>query len=119
MATSVGAPALRRDRRWLHLLWAVPAAVAASLVPLFLATISLCGISGCTGGGFGVTDSGRAQVVPFLVLGALVVASPFVLLPWRPARRPRLVVAAVVFVGWLALTGVPILLAWRSAAPPL
>ena len=47
--------AVVRPRRLLHLLWTVPLAVALSLLPMLYGGINICGVSGCTGGGFGVS----------------------------------------------------------------
>ncbi len=65
-----------------HLLWAVPLAWATALVAVVFASFALCGISGCSGGGFGVTDAVRWVVPPTLVGAALLVGAPFVAVPW-------------------------------------
>jgi hypothetical protein len=48
--------------RLLHLLWAVPLAALVSIPLLLIAKLDQCGISGCSGGGFGVDTSGRADI---------------------------------------------------------
>ena len=112
--TLVGTPDDRvRSRAWLHLLWSVPLAVIVSVVPLVAAWFSLCGVSGCTGGGYGVTDVAR-PLVPFALLtGAVVMAVPFLAFPWA-RLRVRWMCAAVAAVVWLLVTGIPIVTEWRA-----
>ncbi|WP_028045681.1 hypothetical protein [Cellulomonas sp. URHE0023] len=108
-----------RSRAWLHLLWSVPVAVGLSVVPLFMASFILCGISGCSGGGFGVSDGGREAVPLLLLIAATLVAAPFVAVPWSRSRWRCRIVAGLVFLGWLVLISVPIYDQWRNAAPPV
>lgn len=91
--------------RPLHLLWSVPVAAAAAALPWFLASLSLCGISGCSGGGFGVSTSGRWEVVPYLAVSGALLGLAF-LVPWHARRRVRLVTAAVVAVAWTVVNAV-------------
>jgi len=58
------------NRRAIHLLWTVPLAAAVSVYFFFVAAVSLCGISGCSGGGFGVsTDSQSLTWIMCAVIG--------------------------------------------------
>ncbi len=92
-----------------HLLWAVPLGVIIALVMVLGATISWCGISGCSGGGFGVTTSMRPTAVVMLVGSGLAVGAPFAFVRWTLARAPRLVLAGCVAAAWA-------LLAWAVVA---
>ena len=83
-----------------HLLWAVPVAVLVALALDLVAAISWCGISGCSGGGFGVTTDGRPLSV-LLVLGSgLAVGAPVALVRWTGRRAARMAVAALVGAAW-------------------
>ena len=80
--------------RLLHLLWIAVLAVVIDLQFLLGAKISRCGISGCSGGGFGVSaDPG--SVVAFLVGAGLVTAALLVFVPWHRSRRVRVIVGAL------------------------
>lgn len=83
-----------------HLLWAVPLGVVVALVMLLGASISWCGISGCSGGGFGVTTSMRPLALLLLVGSGLAVGAPFVLVRWTLERRPRLALGGCVGAAW-------------------
>jgi hypothetical protein len=87
------------NRRALHLLWTIPLAALVSLPLVFLASISLCGISGCTGGGFGVDTDYESQTWVFVgVVGVMFFLAVY--LPrWLYPVRLRTIVAAVVAVG--------------------
>lgn len=61
---------------------------------LLVAAWSWCGLSGCSGGGFGVDTSGRPVAVAAFVLAGVAVALPVALVPWSGSRRRRLWVAA-------------------------
>jgi len=93
-----------------HLWWALPLALLVAIPVQVVASFMVCGISGCSGGGFGRTDDLRvAAMVAFAVSGA-VVALPVLLVPWHPRRRVRLAVAAgagvvVALLGWVWSTG--------------
>lgn len=103
-----------QDRRVRHpaapLWWALPLALLVAIPIQVLASFMVCGISGCSGGGFGRTDDLRVPaMVAFAVSGA-VVALPVWLVPWHPRRGVRLPVAAgvgvaVALLGWVWSTG--------------
>jgi hypothetical protein len=86
------------NSRVLHLLWTVPLAALICLPLVFLASISLCGISGCTGGGFGVSTTDQYQTWIFVgVIGVIFIAA--VALPaWLYPRTARVLVAIAVGV---------------------
>lgn len=92
----------RRSRRkhWSPLWWALPLAFVFALPLLALASLEMCGISGCTGGGFGVTDIGRGAVIPILAVSGLVLGLPLVLTRWHPRLGVRLAVGLGVAVIW-------------------
>ena len=84
----------------LHLAWVVPSAVAFCVVPFFFAALSWCGISGCSGGGFGrdIEETWVAIVACCIAAGAL--ALPLLFIPWVRRRAIRIPVAIVVAVAW-------------------
>lgn len=102
-----GAPPARRAevRRGpgpVHLVWALPLAGIAALALTAVAGFAACGVSGCSGGGFGpVTDLQPLAAVLVLVAGALL-AAPLVLIRWAGRRGVQAAVAAVVGLGWAA-----------------
>ncbi len=80
-------------RRLLHLLWIAVVAVLIDLQYILGAKISLCGVSGCSGGGFGVSADPGA-VVAFIIGAGLVTAALVIFVPWHRSRRVRVVVGA-------------------------
>lgn len=84
----------------------MPVALVASFFPLFMASLTWCGVSGCSGGGFGrISDPDVPVAVAFLVVAGAIVGLPVGLVPW--SRRPwtRWLVAAAItafacFVGY-------------------
>lgn len=87
----------------IHFLWASPLAIAGGLYFFFLAAINVCGVSGCGGGGFGVSRGDPAETALFVAFGAVVMTSPIGLIPWTKNRAAR---AAVMLVIAAALGGV-------------
>ncbi|TFC96750.1 MULTISPECIES: hypothetical protein [Cryobacterium] len=86
----------------LHLFWALPIPVVFSSVLLISALWDFCGISGCTGGGFGISRDidgtiGNLLPIPFLI------GLPIFLVPWSPNRWVRAVVALVIGVAFAGL----------------
>lgn len=86
--------------RWSPLWWALPLALVVALPLSWVAGFSMCGISGCSGGGFGVSDIGRGSVVPILAVSGAVLALPVVLTHWHPRRGVRVAVGFGVAVTW-------------------
>ncbi len=95
--------------RLLHLLWTVPLASALAAVPAFYGSINICGISGCTGGGFGVSYGPEVAnwvcaIVVALIFTAAVGAVPWARPRWVPIAVGALVgivIGGVLIAGWL------------------
>lgn len=93
----------------LHLLWTLPLAVAASALPFFYGAINVCGVSGCTGGGFGVSYGSEAAIWACAIAIALFFGLAVGAVPWARPHRVHLVagaivgfaVGAVLLIGWL------------------
>jgi len=91
----------------IHFLWAAPLSIAASLGFFFVAAINVCGVSGCGGGGYGVSRGDPAETATFVVIGSLVWMLPVGLIPWTASRVVRattmlvlsLIIGSVVWVG--------------------
>lgn len=86
-----------RVTRWA---WALIATLAAAfLISTYLIAfiaIGWCGISGCSGGGYGLTsDPDELIVFGFAALGGLVWFAALALPPWLLPTRLRMLVAAV------------------------
>lgn len=86
----------------LHLLWALPVALAAAIVITVVAGIAACGVSGCSGGGFGPVGDRRLLAAVLLLVAGAVLATPLVVVGWARRRTVRLEAAAAVAVGWAA-----------------
>lgn len=77
---------------------------------LFMATLSWCGISGCSGGGFGrISDPDITAAVLYLVLAGVVVGLPVGIVPWSRSRWTRWLAASataalVCFVGYAMIS---------------
>ncbi|MEO9254359.1 MAG: hypothetical protein ABI305_02380 [Tepidiformaceae bacterium] len=84
-----------------HLFWSVPLAAIISAPIWFVGGISLCGISGCSGGGFGRDTSYQVQSWISCVVIGVIFALAVGLVPWiRPGRvRVCLGVAAGLATG--------------------
>ena len=69
----------------LHLAWAVPLVLVIDAVMLFLASFGWCGISGCSGGGFGIYRN-----APFafgsLIVSGIATGSILYLAPWTKRK---------------------------------
>ena len=100
-APSAVAVAVARSRLGaLHLLWALPVALVVAVAVTVVAGFAACGVSGCSGGGFGPGgDRPLLATLLFLVAGA-VLATPLLVVGWVRRRSVRLGVAAVVTVSW-------------------
>jgi hypothetical protein len=61
------------------------------------AAISWCGVSGCGGGGFGVSRNPVSTVLLTILAGAIV-AIPVFAVPWTKSVRLRAICAGVVLV---------------------
>lgn len=97
------ATADRRPRRW-PLLITVPVAVVLSAPVLLYGALAYCGISGCSGGGFGPTTVARGDSYACCaIIGALFTLA-VVFVPWiRPAwQRVLLSTGIGVVLGFAA-----------------
>jgi len=75
-----------------NLLWTVPGAVLLSLPQWLVASFAWCGISGCSGGGFGVARGGEWIAVTLSVVNGLIFAVAVFVVPWLyPTGRRFLV----------------------------
>lgn len=94
-------PSQQRSRRWAwHLLWVLPITAAVHFFALFWMTLVWCGVSGCSGGGFGrISDPWLGGVLAGGGLVALVWFAAVAGLPWHRSHRIRLITAAAVGVG--------------------
>ncbi len=73
---------------WVPLLFVMPFPVLVAGALVFVATITVCGISGCNGAGYGVSmDVGGAVLQ--LVLAVLILAVPCACVRWRTRARLR------------------------------
>ena len=75
------------------------------------AGFAMCGISGCSGGGFGPSTGSRPLVVVLLPASGAALGAPFYLVPWTRRRGIRLAVAATVGIGWAIIV-------WLMIRPP-
>lgn len=98
-------PARIRVTRWAWLLLAtVPLAVGASFFLVFGIVLAWCGVSGCSGGGFGRT-SDPDEVLAFTATGlaALIWFAALAAPPWIHPARIRFPIAGVAAVVIAAL----------------
>lgn len=77
-------------RRLLHLLWAVPLALGATFFAAVMMTLSWCGVSGCSGGGFGrISDPSLSGVLLAGVAVVVVWTSLLTVAPWHRSPQVR------------------------------
>ena len=95
-----------QPRQALHLLWAVPVAILICLPASAVAGLSWCGISGCSGGGYGLDTSDAGLAIRACIFAAVVMAIPFALIPWLKPRTVRIVLAVPIGVLWGLLMAV-------------
>lgn len=94
----------RRASWWLAL--TVPMAMVVSYVLLIVITLAWCGVSGCSGGGFGrVSDPEEWLAIGSALAAAVLWFGAIGAVPWLAPRRARLLIAAVagITVGVLML----------------
>ena len=75
------------------LLWAVPLAVLLSLPQWMVAAFAWCGISGCSGGGFGVVTGTEWLAVILSVVNGVILAVAVFAVRWLYPTRKRALVA--------------------------
>ncbi|MFC7406942.1 hypothetical protein [Georgenia alba] len=103
--------ALTRRRASWFLLLTVPLAGVASFYLLVVTTIAWCGISGCSGGGYGlVSDPDEVLATLASVFAGLLWFAALAIPPWLRPARSRLLLAALVGVA-LAV----VVLLWGTA----
>lgn len=92
-----------RPRKAWHLLWTIPLALLVAVPLFFLGSISLCGVSGCGGGGFGPAYGPDYEwIVPYC-LAALFVGLAVGLPAWGPKGFRLIIGGLVAFVVSLLL----------------
>lgn len=104
-----------RTRRLLLLTLLGAATVAGYLVMLVVTAFTACGISGCSGGGFGPSFSPGPTQVALLLCGACFV--PLVLVVLRHQRRVTRVAGSLAVVGAGALLTMAMLDLGPSGCP--
>ncbi|MEO6534068.1 MAG: hypothetical protein ABIO06_10905 [Pseudolysinimonas sp.] len=78
----------------LNLLWIAVVAIVVDLGAILVAKIERCGVSGCSGGGFGVSSDPVAVVVAIAIAG-VVTAALLIFVPWHRRRGVRIIVGAL------------------------
>lgn len=91
-----------------HFLWASPLAFFCGLYVFVLAAISVCGVSGCSGGGYGVSRGDPVETALLVTVGAVVMTLPIGAIPWHTKFAVRvttmLAIAALLgIVVWLGI----------------
>lgn len=76
-----------------HLWWTVPLAVLLSLPQWLVAGFAWCGISGCSGGGFGVATGSEWLAVSLSCVNGVILAVAVFVVPWLYPARTRAVIA--------------------------
>ncbi|MHA7292073.1 hypothetical protein ACX80V_20905 [Arthrobacter sp. MDT3-24] len=86
-----------------HLWWTVPLAVLLSLPQWFVAGFAWCGISGCSGGGFGVYTGAEWLAVTMTVVNGFIFAVAVFAVRWLypTGRRALIALAAGALFGLL------------------
>jgi hypothetical protein len=99
--------AVVRPKRLLHLLWTLPVAAMLCALPIALGAINICGVSGCTGGGFGVSYGDELLNWLCAAVVAIVLACAVGAIPWAKPSWVHLGVGAAVGVlaGGLLMAG--------------
>jgi hypothetical protein len=78
-----------------NLFWAVPLAGVLSLPQWLVARFSWCGISGCSGGGFGVSTGSEWVAIMLSVVNGFILAVAVFAVRWLyPARKRALIAVA-------------------------
>lgn len=73
--------------------WAVPVAVLLSLPQWMVAGFAWCGVSGCSGGGFGVATGSEWIAVVLSVVNGLILAVAVFAVRWLYPTRKRALIA--------------------------
>jgi len=91
---TIDAPARSSRLRLLNLVWIALVAFVIDLEAILVAKIARCGVSGCSGAGFGVSPS-PGVVVAAIIASGLLTAALLVFVPWHRNRWVRIVVAVL------------------------
>jgi len=91
---TIDAPARSSRLRLLNLVWIALVAFVIDLACLFVAVIAECGVSGCSGAGFGV-DRDPGTVVVAIVGSGLLTGALLAFVPWHGRRAVRIVVGVL------------------------
>jgi hypothetical protein len=83
----------------LHLLWTVPLALVLSYPLWVLAAFTWCGISGCSGGGFGVDTGSAGIAIKCTILAGVLMAVAIAAVPWSRPWPRFLVIRLIIAVG--------------------
>jgi hypothetical protein len=73
--------------------WAVPVAVLLSLPQWMVAGFAWCGISGCSGGGFGVATGSEWIAVTLSIVNGVILAAAVFAVRWLYPTRKRALIA--------------------------
>ncbi|KRE71602.1 hypothetical protein ASG77_11275 [Arthrobacter sp. Soil762] len=100
---SSGPPSPGVTRYVRHLRWTVPLAVLLSLPQWFVAGFAWCGISGCSGGGFGVYNGAERLAVTMTVVNGFILAGAAFAVPrlYPTGKRALIALAAGTLFGLL------------------
>jgi hypothetical protein len=84
----------RQHRYAWHLVWSIPLALAVAAFAMYFSTMEWCGVSGCSGAGFGrISDPNLVAAILWLIAGCVIAAIPIMAVPWSAKRELRFVVA--------------------------
>ena len=104
---------VRWNRQALHLLWTIPVATIPAFLFYMVGGFELCGISGCSGGGFGrYTDDQWMSWICCGIIGALYFLS-LVFVRWVRPLQLRIALSAALG----SVIGGLVALAYWSALP--
>ncbi len=96
----------RRHAWWLLL--TVPIAAVLAYVPFVIAAINVCGISGCSGGGYGVSYGPVGTTIGLNLVIGLLFGTAVALPTWGPHAR-RLKVGGLIAVAITLALSLPML----------
>jgi hypothetical protein len=84
-----------------HLRWTLPLAVLLSVPQWLVASFAWCGISGCSGGGFGVSTGTEWLAVTLCAVNGFILAVAVFSVPWLypTGRRALIALAAGILFG--------------------
>ena len=86
-----------------HLWWTIPVAVVLGLPLWVVAGLSWCGISGCSGGGFGVDSRFVGTAIACAIAAGSLMSIAIVSVPWFHSFSGRLLIALGIGAAYAAL----------------